>query len=63
MWVNSMRLLKVLKVCPSMDDLKRYTVNITGIVQGLGMRPYIYKTAKQLGLGGWVSNQGADVVM
>lgn len=46
-----------------MNDLKRYTVHITGIVQGVGMRPYIYKTAKQLGLGGWVSNQGAAVVM
>lgn len=46
-----------------MNDLKRYTVYITGIVQGVGMRPYIYKIAKQLGLGGWVSNQGSSVVM
>jgi hydrogenase maturation protein HypF len=46
-----------------MNDLRRYTVHITGIVQGVGMRPHIYKTAKQLGLGGWVSNQGTAVVM
>jgi hydrogenase maturation protein HypF len=46
-----------------MNDLKRYTFHITGIVQGVGMRPYIYKAAKQLGLGGWVSNQGTAVVM
>ncbi|WHH60789.1 carbamoyltransferase HypF [Petroclostridium sp. X23] len=46
-----------------MNDLKRYTVHITGIVQGVGMRPHIYKTAKQLNLGGWVSNQGTSVVM
>lgn len=46
-----------------MNDLKRYTVHITGIVQGVGMRPYIYKTAKQHGLGGWVSNHGTAVVM
>jgi hydrogenase maturation protein HypF len=58
-----MRLLRALKVSPSMNDLKRYTIHITGIVQGVGMRPCVYKTAKQLGLGGWVSNQGAAVVM
>lgn len=46
-----------------MSDLKRYTVYITGIVQGVGMRPYIYNMAKQLSLGGWVSNQGTYVVM
>ncbi|MGE5627355.1 MAG: carbamoyltransferase HypF [Solirubrobacterales bacterium] len=46
-----------------MNDLKRYTVHITGIVQGVGMRPCIYKTAKQYGLRGWVSNHGTAVVM
>lgn len=46
-----------------MNDLKRYTVHITGIVQGVGMRPYIYKTAKQYNLRGWVSNHGTVVVM
>lgn len=46
-----------------MNDLKRYTLQITGIVQGVGMRPYIFKAAKQLNLGGWVSNQGASVFM
>ncbi|MFZ5986410.1 MAG: carbamoyltransferase HypF [Bacillota bacterium] len=46
-----------------MDDFKRYTVHITGIVQGVGMRPHIYKAAKHQGLGGWVSNQGTSVVM
>jgi len=46
-----------------MNDLKRYNIHMTGIVQGVGMRPHIYKMARQLGLGGWVSNQGASVVM
>jgi|GEM_PF-3149199 len=46
-----------------MNDLKRYTVHITGIVQGVGMRPYICKAANQLGLCGWVSNQGTALVM
>lgn len=58
-----MRLLRSLKVSPQMNEMKRYTVHITGIVQGVGMRPHIYKTAKQLGLGGWVSNRGTAVVM
>lgn len=58
-----MRLLRALKVSRLMNDLKRYTVHITGIVQGVGMRPHIYKTAKRQGIGGWVSNQGSTVAM
>lgn len=58
-----MQLLTALKASIQMNDLKRYTVHITGIVQGVGMRPYIYKAAKQLDLGGWVCNQGTAVVM
>ena len=46
-----------------MNDPKRYTVHITGIVQGVGMRPHIYKAANQFGLCGWVSNQGTAVVI
>ncbi|HYE82161.1 MAG TPA: carbamoyltransferase HypF [Clostridia bacterium] len=46
-----------------MNDLKRYAVHITGIVQGVGMRPHIYKEARQLNLGGWVGNKGTTVVM
>ena len=58
-----MRLLRALKVSQPVNELKRYTVHIAGIVQGVGMRPYIYKAAKQRGLGGWVCNQGTSVVM
>ncbi len=46
-----------------MNDLKKYSVHISGIVQGVGMRPYIYKIARQFHLGGWVSNQGTSVVV
>ena len=35
-----MRLLRALKVSLQMNDSKKYTVHITGIVQGVGMRPY-----------------------
>lgn len=66
-----MPLLRALKVSrpmyepknEPMNDLASYTVYITGIVQGVGMRPYIFKTAEHLGLRGWVSNQGSGVVM
>lgn len=43
-----------------MANLKSYTIQIAGIVQGVGMRPYIFNKAKH-NLGGWVSNQGSDV--
>ena len=34
---------------------------ITGIVQGVGFRPFVYQTARELGLAGWVLN-GIDGV-
>lgn len=46
-----------------MSDRKRYTVRITGIVQGVGVRPYIYKEASRLHLAGRVSNQGDSVIV
>ena len=36
----------------------RVRVNVTGIVQGVGFRPFIYRTAVQLGLTGYVRNRG-----
>lgn len=33
-----------------------YYVHITGIVQGVGFRPFIYKLATEMGLLGWVNN-------
>lgn len=58
-----MLLLRVLRVNHPMNDLKSYTVYISGIVQGVGMRPFIFKLAKLFNLGGWVSNHGSSVVM
>ena len=40
---------------------KRFSVIITGIVQGVGFRPYVYKLARCLGLAGWVLNSPAGV--
>ena len=36
---------------------------ISGIVQGVGFRPHVYRTAVSLGLNGKVWNDGADVIV
>ncbi|MCX7923885.1 MAG: carbamoyltransferase HypF [Clostridia bacterium] len=38
-------------------------IKITGIVQGVGFRPFIYTLAKSLYLNGWVNNCGSAVVI
>jgi len=43
-----------------MDGLK---VHITGIVQGVGFRPFVYNLAVSLNLKGWVKNTSAGVVI
>jgi len=40
---------------------KQGTIHIKGIVQGVGFRPFVYRTAVSLGIRGWVSNQGSEV--
>ncbi len=36
-------------------------VHITGVVQGVGFRPFVYNLARQYGLVGWVRNTSAGV--
>jgi hydrogenase maturation protein HypF len=36
-------------------------IHVTGIVQGVGFRPFVYNLAKKLLLGGWVRNTSAGV--
>lgn len=43
--------------------MKKYRIVITGIVQGVGFRPFIYNLCKQLGLKGWVGNTDSDVII
>lgn len=44
-----------------MSELAGRYIQITGIVQGVGFRPYIYRLAKQFQLTGWVKNTSAGV--
>ncbi len=40
---------------------ERWTIVVRGVIQGVGFRPFVYNTARSLGLAGWVQNE-ADTV-
>ena len=46
-----------------MPDKRGATIHVTGIVQGVGFRPFIYNLAIRYVLGGWVRNSSAGVVI
>src|SRR5947209_8342751 len=43
--------------------MDRRAIAISGIVQGVGFRPYVFALATRLGLGGFVRNQTGDVLI
>ena len=43
---------------PSEAGVVRYRLRVQGQVQGVGFRPFAYRLATELGLGGWVRNDG-----
>lgn len=43
--------------------INRYEIKITGLVQGIGFRPFIYQIATQLNLNGWVNNSSEGVTI
>ena len=44
-----------------MPELERWQVRIFGLVQGVGMRPFLYNLAQKHQLTGWVRNEGGLV--
>lgn len=44
-----------------MSHLSAVAIHITGVVQGVGFRPFVYNLAVRLGLSGWVLNSSAGV--
>ncbi len=42
---------------------QRKQIQVRGIVQGVGFRPFVYKLAKSLGLTGYVFNSSAGVTI
>lgn len=43
--------------------MARRRLRVEGIVQGVGFRPFVFNLAEGLGLGGWVSNTSAGVII
>ena len=38
-------------------------IKISGLVQGVGFRPFVYRLAKELKLNGWVNNSAQGVLI
>ena len=43
------------------DEYSGLLIKIYGIVQGVGFRPFVAKTARENGITGWVCNRGSYV--
>ena len=43
--------------------ISRYHAEISGIVQGVGFRPFVFRLAEELALTGWVYNSASGVTL
>ena len=43
--------------------MQRRAIAVSGIVQGVGFRPFVFNLAQQLGLSGFVKNQTGGVLI
>lgn len=43
--------------------LKQYSINVRGLVQGVGFRPFIYRLASEMKINGTVSNRNSGVAI
>ena len=43
------------------DGVRAVSLHVTGIVQGVGFRPFVYTLARQLSIAGWVKNTSDGV--
>ncbi|MGI8756437.1 MAG: carbamoyltransferase HypF [Acidimicrobiales bacterium] len=46
-----------------MTGNERWRIRVTGTVQGVGFRPFVYRVATGLGLAGWVRNDSQGVLI
>lgn len=46
-----------------MNRINRLRFEIKGQVQGVGFRPHVYRVAREMGLTGWVKNNGSGVLI
>ena len=46
-----------------MRESVRRRLEVRGIVQGVGFRPFVYRLARELALDGWVRNDAAGVTI
>ena len=42
-------------------EVSRFFIEVKGLVEGVGFRPFVYRNAKKLGLKGWVKNDSKGV--
>ncbi|MCD6365638.1 MAG: carbamoyltransferase HypF, partial [Planctomycetes bacterium] len=45
------------------SDARRFNLQVTGQVQGVGFRPFAYRLAQELKLGGWILNDEKGVMI